>query len=113
MEIGGAGVLAPADAAGSIEVLLDEVAALLEVVDALDAVAPAEALADDLGRLDLNPLLPHQMLPVLQHRHRIPVRVARIEVVRWPLIELYLRLPHHLLLFPLLSVDLISFKYGI
>jgi hypothetical protein len=61
MELGRAGVLAPANAAGGLEVLVDEVAALLVVVDALDPVAPAEALPDDLGGLDLDPLLPHQL----------------------------------------------------
>lgn len=89
-------VLAPSDAAGGLEVLVDEVAALLVVVDALDPVAPAEAVADDLGGLDLDPLLPHQVLPVLQHRHRVPVRVLRVEVIRRPLVELDLRLSHHL-----------------
>ena len=75
-------------------------AALLVVVDALDAVAPAEALPDDLGGLDLDPLLPHQVLPVLQHRHRVPIRVLRVEVIRRLLVELNLRLAHHLLRSP-------------
>ena len=97
MELGRAGVLAPSNAAGGVEVLVDEVAALLVVVDALDPVAPAEALPDDLGGLDLDPLLPHQVLPVLKHRHRVPIRVLRVEVVRRLLVELNLRLPHHLL----------------
>lgn len=75
-------------------------AALLVVVDALDAVAPAEALPDDLGGLDLDPLLPHQVFPVLQHRHRVPIRVLRVEVIRRLLVELNLRLAHHLLRSP-------------
>jgi hypothetical protein len=96
VKFGRAGVLAPSDAAGGLEVLVDEVAALLVVVDALDPVAPAEALADDLGGLDLDPFFPHQVLPVLQHRYRIPVRVLRVEVIRRALVELNLGLPHHL-----------------
>lgn len=65
MELVWAVLLAPADAAGGFQVLLDQMATLLEVVDALDAVAPSEALPDDLGGLDLDKLLPHQVLPVL------------------------------------------------
>lgn len=84
-----AAVLAPADAAGGLEVLADEVAALLEVVDALDAVAPLDAVAEDLGLLDVDPLLPHDVLPHLQHRHRVLVRVRRVEVVRRRLVELH------------------------
>ena len=88
-------VLAPSDAAGGVEVLLDEVTALLEVVDAFDSVAPLELLADDLGRLDVDPLLSHQVLSHLQHRHRVLVRVLRIEVVRRPFVEHDSLLPHH------------------
>lgn len=72
-------VLAPTDAASRLEVLVDEVAALLEVVDAFDAVAPTEFLSDDLGLLDVDPLLSHYVLPHLQHRHRVLVRIRRIE----------------------------------
>jgi hypothetical protein len=49
MQIRRAVVLAPADTTGGLEVLVDEVVALLVVVDNLDAVALAEAFADDLG----------------------------------------------------------------
>ncbi|KAL0913514.1 hypothetical protein M5K25_016979 [Dendrobium thyrsiflorum] len=95
MEFKWAVVLAPTNAAGGFKVLLDEMAALLEMVDPFDAVAPFEALADDLGGLDLNPLLPHQVLPVFQHRHRIGVRIVRIEVIRRTLVELHRLLPSH------------------
>ncbi|KAM1322738.1 hypothetical protein PS2_015255 [Malus domestica] len=88
-------ILPPTDAASGLEVLVDEVAALLEVVDAFDAVAPPEFLPDDLGLLDVDQLLPHQVLPYLQHRHRVLVRIRWIEVVRWQLVEV-----HHSLLPP-------------
>lgn len=89
-------VLAPTDAAGGLEILVDEVAALLEVVDAFDAVAPSELLPNDLGLLDLDPLLPHDVLPHLQHRHRVLVRMRRIEIVRRRLLELNIPLlPSH------------------
>lgn len=96
VEGGVAAVLAPADAAGGVEVLADEVAALLEVIDAFNAVAPLEPLTEDLGLLDVDPLLPDQMLPHLQHRHRVLVRLRRVEVVRSRLIELHRSLlpPH-------------------
>ncbi|KAG8077082.1 hypothetical protein GUJ93_ZPchr0006g46320 [Zizania palustris] len=41
------------------------------VVYALDLVAPVEAVTDDHSGLDLDPLLPHQVLPVLDHRHQV------------------------------------------
>uniref|UniRef100_A0A2N9IJQ4 Nodulin-like domain-containing protein n=1 Tax=Fagus sylvatica TaxID=28930 RepID=A0A2N9IJQ4_FAGSY len=88
-------VLAPTDAAGGVEVLLDEVAALLEVVDAFDAIAPLELLPQDLRLLDVDPLLPHQVLPHLQHRHRVLVRIRWIEVIRRRLIELQSLLSPH------------------
>lgn len=96
MKLGRARVLAPADTAGGIEVLLDKMAALLMVIDALNAVAPLEALTYDLCGLDLDPLLANKVLPLLQHRHRVTIRIRRIEIVRRTLIELHLRLPHHL-----------------
>lgn len=65
---GVAAFLAPADAARWVEVLAYGVAALLEVVHSLDALAP-------LDLLDVDPLLPRQMLPHLQHRHRVLVRI--------------------------------------
>ena len=81
VEGGVATVLAPADATSGVEILLDEVSTLLEMVDAFDAIAPLELLPDDLGFLDFDPLLPHQVLPHLQHRHRVLVRVRWIEVI--------------------------------
>ncbi|KAL7223266.1 hypothetical protein ACSBR1_024844 [Camellia fascicularis] len=99
----GAVVLAPADAAGGIEVLLNKVATLLEMIDTFDAVAPFELLADDLGGLDVDPLLSHQVLPHLQHRHRVLVWILRIEVIRRSFIQHYSLLPPHLSLSPLLS----------
>jgi hypothetical protein len=90
-------VLAPADAAGGVEVLLDKVAALLEVVDAFDAVAPPELLPQDLRLLDVDPLLPHNVLPHFQHRHRILVRIRGIEVIRCRLIEFHSLLSAHFL----------------
>lgn len=65
------------------------------MVDALDAVAPLELLPDDLRRLDVDPLLAHQVLPVLQHRHRISIGVRRIEVVGRALVEHHPGLAHH------------------
>lgn len=102
-------VLAPTDAAGGLEILVDEVAALLEVVDAFDAVAPSELLPNDLGLLDLDPLLPHDVLPHLQHRHRVLVRMRRIEIVRRRLLELNIPLlPSHSLSTRLLMNERIS-----
>lgn len=89
-------VLAPANAAGGVEILVDKMAALLEMVDALDAVAPPDLLAEDLGLLDMYPLLPNQVLPHLQHRHWVLVRVLWIEVVRSSIVEHNSLLPHHL-----------------
>lgn len=87
VEAGRPRILAPADAAGGVEILLDEMAAVLEVVDAFDAVTPLELLPQDLRLLDLDPLLPHYVLPHLQHRHRVLIRVRRIEVIRRRLVE--------------------------
>lgn len=95
MEGGVATVLAPADATSGVEILLDEVSTLLEMVDAFDAVAPLELLPDDLGFLDFDPLLPHQVLPHLQHRHRVLVRVRWIEVIWGRFIELQSLLSPH------------------
>lgn len=82
-------VLAPADSAGGVEVLLDEMTTFLEVVDTFNAVAPFELLPQNLGLLNLDPLLPHNVLPHLQHRHRVLVWVRWIEVVRRRLIEVH------------------------
>ncbi|GLT48907.1 hypothetical protein SLA2020_224970 [Shorea laevis] len=87
VEGGMAAVLAPSNAAGRVEVLTDEVAAFLEVVDSFDAVAPLDFLSEDLGLLYIDPLLANDVLPHLQHGHRVLVRVRRIEVRRG-LIEL-------------------------
>lgn len=59
MEDVGAVVLPPSDAAGGLEILVDEVAAFLEMVDAFDAVAPFDLLPQDLSLLDVDPLLSH------------------------------------------------------
>lgn len=75
-------VLAPADAASGLEVLVNEVTALLHVINSFDAIAPLELLSYDLRLLDVDPLLPHYVLSHLQHRHRVLVRVRRIEVRR-------------------------------
>ena len=106
MEGGVATVLAPADATSGVEILLDEVSTLLEMVDAFDAIAPLELLPDDLGFLDFDPLLPHQVLPHLQHRHRVLVRVRWIEVIWGWFIELQSLLsPHFSLSQTLLSLS--------
>ncbi|KAF8407814.1 hypothetical protein HHK36_006950 [Tetracentron sinense] len=68
MEDGGTRVFAPTDAARGFEVLLDQVPALLEVVDALNPVAPFEFLSQYLCRLDVDPLLPHQKRWTTQKR---------------------------------------------
>ncbi|KAL8171610.1 hypothetical protein V2J09_023414 [Rumex salicifolius] len=70
VERGMAAILAPPDPASGFEVLLDEMAAFLEVIDAFDAVAPPDSLTEDLGFLDVDPLLSDEVLPHLQHRHR-------------------------------------------
>ena len=105
MELVGTVVLAPTDAAGGLEVLVAEDAALLEVVDAFDAVAPPQLLPENLGLLYLDPLLSHYVLPHLQHRHRVLVRVRRIEVIRRRLLKPRHSLlpPHFLLTFSLSS----------
>ena len=106
MEGGVATVLAPADATSGVKILLDEVSTLLEMVDAFDAIAPLELLPDDLGFLDFDPLLPHQVLPHLQHRHRVLVRVRWIEVIWGWFIELQSLLsPHFSLSQTLLSLS--------
>ncbi|KAM1856186.1 hypothetical protein ACFX14_006455 [Malus domestica] len=64
-------VLPATDVASGLEVLVDEVATLLEVVDVFDVIAPPEFLPDDLCLLNVDPFLPHQVLPHLQHRHRV------------------------------------------
>lgn len=89
-----ASFFSPANAAGGFQVLFAEVLAFLKVVHALDAVAPLQLLTNDLRRLDGDPLLPHQVLSVLQHRYRIRIRVLRIEVRR-TFVELHATLPNH------------------
>lgn len=89
-------VLAPTDAASRLEVLVAEVAALLEVIDAFDAVTPPELVSENLGLLYLDPLLSDDVLPHLQHRHRVLVRIRRIEVIRRRFIEVrHSLLPPH------------------
>ena len=82
-------VLAPTDTTGSVEVLLNKVAALLEVVDTFDAVTPLKLLSQDLGFLYVNPLLPHLILSHIEIHHRILVRILRIVPVRRRFIELH------------------------
>lgn len=89
-------VLAPTDAASRLEVLVAEVAALLEVIDAFDAVTPPELVSENLGLLYLDPLLSDDVLSHLQHRHRVLVRIRRIEVIRRRFIEVrHSLLPPH------------------
>lgn len=60
-----------ADVADEFEVLVYKVAALQEVVDDLNAAAPLDAFVEDFGLLDVDPFLPHKVLPHLQHRHQV------------------------------------------
>lgn len=100
-------VLAPTDAASRLEVLVAEVAALLEVIDAFDAVTPPELVSENLGLLYLDPLLSDDVLPHLQHRHRVLVRIRRIEVIRRRFIEVrHSLLPPHFFLTLALSFSL-------
>jgi hypothetical protein len=72
-------------------------AALLVVVDALTPVAVLEALAEDLGLLDLDELLAHHVLALLQHGDGVGIRLGRVEVLGGPfLVELgVVALEHH------------------
>lgn len=84
-----AAFLAPTDAAGGVEVLANEVAALLEMVDSFDAVTPPHLVSEDLRLLYVDPFLSNYMLPHFQHRHRVLVGIGRVEVIRRRFIELW------------------------
>lgn len=90
-----ASILAPADAASGIKVLLDKVAAFLKMVDSFDAVAPSELFPQYLRLFDIDPLLSHNVFSHLQHRHWILVRMLGIEIVRRRFIEFHCLLPPH------------------
>nr|GMC47217.1 hypothetical protein Iba_chr01aCG9240 [Ipomoea batatas] len=64
-----------ANAAGGVEILVDKMAALLEMVDALDAVAPPDLLAEDLGLLDMYPLLPDQVASKYDYRDEFDAKL--------------------------------------
>lgn len=86
-------ILAPADATGGVEVLAYEMAALLEMVDPFDAVAPPDLVTEDLGFLNVNPFLSNYMLPHFKHGHRVFVGIGRVEVIRRRFFELCYSLP--------------------
>lgn len=112
MERGVTTIFAPTNATCGFEVLVNEVAALLKVVNTFDAIAPTKLLPYDFGLLDLDPFLSHDVFPHLQHRHRVLVWVRRIEVVRRRLFELHITLlPSHWiwLIWSLLEFFLSSF----
>ena len=97
IEVSRARVLAPTDVLQGGHVLLHKGAAFLVVVDALPPVAVLEALAEDLGLLDLDELLAHHVLALLQHGHGVGVRLGGVEVLRGRfLVELgVVALEHH------------------
>lgn len=114
MERGVTTILAPANTASGFEVLVDEVATFLEVIDAFNAVAPSELLSDNLGLLNVDPLLPHKVLPHLEHGDRVLVRILRIEIIRRRFIELHMPLlPSHssLCSFPVTLSFSLSFSF--
>uniref|UniRef100_A0A0V0HAK2 Putative ovule protein n=1 Tax=Solanum chacoense TaxID=4108 RepID=A0A0V0HAK2_SOLCH len=88
-------VLAPPNTAGCVKILLNKVAALLKMVNTFDTVAPTELFTEDLGFFNVDPLLPHQMLPHLEESYRILIRVIRVEIIGCSFIELYSFLPPH------------------
>lgn len=89
-------VFAPSNAASSFEVLVDEVATLLKMINSFNSITPLDLLAEDLGLLDGDPLLPDQMLPHLKHGNWVPIWVFRVEIIWSSLIENYSLLPSHL-----------------
>lgn len=97
VQVSRASVLAPADVLQGGHVLLNKRAALLVVIDALAPVAVLKALAEDLGRLHLDPLLTNHELALLQHGHRVGVGLGGVEVIgRGFLVELgVVALEHH------------------
>lgn len=84
-------IFTPSNTTSGIEILLDKMTTLLKMINAFNAIAPPELLTDYLWGFDVDPFLPHDMLTHLDHRHRILVRVGRIEVRR-------LFVKHHFLL---------------
>nr|AFK43745.1 unknown [Lotus japonicus] len=99
-------ILAPTNTTSGFKVLVNKMFTLLKVVDTFDAVAPTKLLPNDLGLLDLDPLLPDDVFPHLQHRHRVLVRMSRIEIVRRRFIELNVPLlSSHFLFFPTSSLS--------
>ena len=110
MERGMAAVLSPTNTTSSIKVLLNKMATLLKVINPFDSIAPSKLLPDNLGLLDVDPLLPDQMLPHLQHRHRVLVRILHIEVVRRRFVEFHSLLPPHFLSLAL-SAGLVGFVF--
>ena len=95
MEVRWASILPPADSPSRFQILFNQMTAFLKMINSFDSVTPFELLADDFGRLDLDPLLSHQVFSVLEHRHGIGVRLCGIEVIGRALVEHHLRLSHH------------------
>ena len=115
VEGGVATILAPTDSAGGVEVLANEVAALLEMVDSFDAVTPPHLVSEDLRLLYVDPFLSNYMLPHFQHRHRVLVGIGWVEAIRRRFFELwYSLLPPHLslLLFFALWFVLDFWRFG-
>lgn len=89
-------IFSPTNTASGFEILMNEVAALLKMVDAFDAVAPTKLVSDDLSLLDLDPLLPDDVFSHLKHGHWVLVWMSRIEVIWRRFIELHIPfLPSH------------------
>lgn len=99
----GSVVFAPSNAASSLEVLMDEVATLLKMINPFNSITPLDLLAEDLGLLDFDPFLPDQMLPHLKHGNWVPIRVFRVEIIWSSLIENHSLLSPHLSPFLLLN----------
>ncbi|KAG8047781.1 hypothetical protein GUJ93_ZPchr0008g11842 [Zizania palustris] len=82
------------------------------VVDDIHLVAPAEDVVDDLGSLDLDPLLLHRRFLYSSTATGSPYRFLGVKVIRWALVELDLYLLHNLRL-PLPLSSLPSSTVGV
>uniref|UniRef100_A0A7C9DQB3 Uncharacterized protein n=1 Tax=Opuntia streptacantha TaxID=393608 RepID=A0A7C9DQB3_OPUST len=94
-------ILIPTHTTSGLKVLLNKMTTLLKMINALNTVTPLESFTQDLGFLDVDPFLSHQMLPHLKHRYWVLVWVRWIEVVRRGLVEFHpVVLPTHLDRYP-------------
>ena len=96
METRRALVLAPPDPTSGVKILLDKMAALLEMINSFNAITPSKSLSQDLGFLYINPFLSNNMLSHFQHNHWVLVWIRWIKVIWRRLLELcYSLLPPH------------------